>query len=111
MHFFIDFELPNASKILPKTLKKRKQKKQRKNEQKMSPQKPVSVREREARFISQTSRTSPSLWLYRSARCEASLSGHPYSSIAALARLRSRAALAKRLALGYRVSLRFLRIR
>ena len=33
--------------------------------------KPVSVREREARFISQTSRTSPSLWLRRSARCEA----------------------------------------
>ena len=48
----------------------------------------LSVREREARFISQTSRTSPSL------------SEHPYASIAALARLRSRAALAKRLAFG-----------
>ena len=84
--------LPKPPKTLPKTTPRKRRKKNQKN----NPQKPVSVREREARFISQTSRTSPSLWLYRSARCEASLSGHPYSSIAALARLRSRAALAKR---------------
>ena len=40
-----------------------------------------------------------------------SLSEHPYASIAALARLRSRAALVKRLALGYRVSSKLPRIR
>ena len=41
-------------KILPKTLQKRKEKKQEKNEQKTTPQKPVSAKEREARFFSQT---------------------------------------------------------
>ena len=42
---------PKCLQNPPKTLKKRKQKKQRKNDQKMMPQKPVLVREREARFI------------------------------------------------------------
>ena len=62
--FLMDFELQNGSKKTqnpPENLKKMRLKKQAKNYQKMSPQKPVSVREREARFISKTSRTSPSL--------------------------------------------------
>ena len=53
--------------------------------------KPVLAKEREARFISQTSRTSPSLWLCRFARCEAAnvLKHRSLRSLACARELRS----------------------
>ena len=111
-YVFMDFSLILSSKMPPKSSRKPKKNEAEKTSKKLPKNEStatcLSKGTGSAFYFTDIPNFPKSLTV---SLCEANLSEHRYASIAALARLRSRAALAKRLALGYRVSSRFLWIR